>query len=225
VRLRRSQDGAAARFRAAPRPSPSTPWREASWCVIDLELTGLHRRDEIIAIGAVPIEAGLALLGESLYALARPTRPPHHDAVLIHKLRSPDLAGAPPLHEAIDLLLEALAGRVPVFHTAMVERLFLGRELRRRGLRLPADADTEALGRVWLRGRDGVAPAGLRLARLAALLGYPAEPAHHALGDALTTAKAFLSLAGILNAAEPQTVGSLVGAEALLHGARRLAPG
>jgi DNA polymerase III epsilon subunit-like protein len=107
----------------------------------------------------------------------------------------------------------------------MVERLFLGRELRRRGLRLPADADTEALGRVWLRDRDGAAPPGLRLARLAALLGYPPEPAHHALGDALTTAKAFLSLAGKLDAATPQTVGSLVGAEALLHGARRLAPG
>jgi DNA polymerase-3 subunit epsilon len=180
--------------------------------VIDLELTGLHRRDEIIAIGAVPIEAGLALLGESLYALARPTRPPRHDAVLIHKLRSPDLVDAPPLDEAIELLLDALAGRVPVFHTAIVERLFLGRELRRRGLRLPADADTEALGRVWLRERDGVAPAALPLARLAALLGHPAEPAHHALGDALTTANAFLALATIFDAAEPQTIGSLVGA-------------
>jgi DNA polymerase-3 subunit epsilon len=219
------QDGAAARFQAAPRPSPTTPWREASWCVIDLELTGLDRRDEIIAVGAVPIEAGLALLGESLYALARPTRPPQHDAVLVHKLRSPDLADAPPLDDAIDLLLDALAGRVPVFHTAMVERLFLGRELRRRRLRLPADADTEALGRVWLRGRDGLAPAGIRLARLAALLGHPAEPAHHALGDALTTAKAFLALATMLDAAEPQTVGSLVGAHERLRGAGRFGPG
>jgi DNA polymerase III subunit epsilon len=225
VRFRRAHEGAAGRFQAAPRPAASTPWREARWCVIDLELTGLDRRDEIIAIGAVPIDDGRALLGQSLYALARPSRPPRHDAVLIHKLRSPDLVDAPPLDEAIELLLDALAGRVPVFHTAMVERLFLGRELRRRGLRLPADADTEALGRVWLRDRDGEAPAGLRLARLAALLGYPAEPAHHALGDALTTAKAFLSLAGKLDAAAPQTVGSLVGAEAMLHGARRLAPG
>jgi DNA polymerase-3 subunit epsilon len=226
VRLRRAREGAAARFQAAPRPSASTPWREAAWCVIDLELTGLdRRRDEIIAIGAIPIEGGLALLGESLYVLARPSRPPQHDAVLVHKLRSPDLADAPPLDDAIELVLDALAGRVPVFHTSMVERLFLGRELRRRHLRLPADADTEALGRLWLRERDGETPAGLRLARLAELLGHPAEPAHHALGDALTTAKAFLSLASILDAAGPQTVGSLVGAETRLAGARRLAPG
>ena len=80
-----------------------------------------------------------------------------------------------------------MAGRVPVFHTAMVERTFLGRELRRRRLRLPADADTEVLGRLWLRSRDGAAPAGLSLARLADVLGQPAEDPHHALGDALTT--------------------------------------
>jgi DNA polymerase-3 subunit epsilon len=226
VRLRRAREGAAARFQQASRPSAATPWREASWCVIDLELTGLDpRRDEIIAVGAVPIVDGRVLLGESLYALARPSRPPQHEAVLVHKLRSPDLADAPPLEDAIELVLDALAGRVPVFHTSMVERLFLGRELRRRRLRLPADADTEALGRLWLRERDGEAPAGLRLTRLAGLLGFPAEPAHHALGDALTTAQAFLALAGIFGAREPQTVGSLVGAEARLHGARWLGPG
>ena len=57
-------------------------------------------------------------------------------------------------------LLETLTGRVPVFHTAMVERAFLGKELRRRRLRLPDDVDTEVLGRLWLRQRDGATPGG-----------------------------------------------------------------
>jgi DNA polymerase-3 subunit epsilon len=189
--------------------------------VVDLELTGLDRRDQIIAIGAVPIDDGRLTLGRAMYTLARPSRPPQHAAVLVHKLRFTDLADAPPLDEAIDLLLDSLAGRVPVFHTSMVERTFLGRELKRRRARLPADADTELLGRLWLRERDGVAPARLSLARLASVLGQPAETPHHALGDALTTAKAFIALASHLDAGQPQTVGSLQRAEETLRSVRR----
>jgi DNA polymerase-3 subunit epsilon len=204
-------------------PAPDTPWRAAGWCVVDLELTGLQRSDEIIAIGAVPVLGGAIALGETMYALARADRAPAHEAVLVHKLRSADLAGAPPLSAAVDELLRMLAGRVPVFHTAVVERTFLGRELRRRRVRLAPEADTEALGRLWLRERDGVVPAGLSLARLCAVLGIPGETPHHALGDALTTAKAFIALASHLDVARgPQTVGSLRDAEALLAGMRRV---
>lgn len=203
-------------------PAADTPWRAAGWCVVDLELTGLERSDEIIAIGAIPVLEGAVALGEAMYTLASPDRAPAHGAVLVHKLRSADLADAPPLSAAVDQLLGMLAGRVPVFHTAVVERTFLGRELRRRGLRLPAEADTEALGRLWLRERDGVAPAGLSLARLCSLLGVPGETPHHALGDALTTAKAFIALAGHLDARSAQTVASLRNAEAQLRGARRI---
>jgi DNA polymerase III subunit epsilon len=226
VRLFGGPRGAAARFAETPQPALVTPWREARWCVVDLELTGLDPRvDEIIAVGAVPIDQGRLVLGRALYSLARPEHQPKHAAVLVHKLRSADLAEAPPLADAIELLLDALAGRVPVFHTAVVERTFLGRELRRRRVRLPADADTEALGRQWLTRRDGSAPAGLSLARLARLLGQPGEDPHHALGDALTTGKAFIALAAHLDAAEPQTVGSLQGPGRERGAVGRLVPG
>ena len=225
MRLLAPRHGAAGRFRQASLPPPETPWREAEWCAVDLELTGLSRSDEIIAIGAVPVKEGRVILGESLYTLARPRRPPKHAAILVHKLRSADLAGAPSLTEAITLLFGALAGRVPVFHTSMVERAFLGAEFRRRRVRLPPDADTEVLGRLWLSRRDGVAPAGLSLARLAQLLRQPAEPPHHALGDALTTAKAFIALASLLDADSPATVGSLQQATRSGTDVRRFGPG
>ncbi|MGP0049883.1 MAG: exonuclease domain-containing protein [Solirubrobacteraceae bacterium] len=210
---RRPRGAAAIRFAQAGLPRPDTPWREAEWCVVDLELTGLARSDEIISIGAVPVRQGALILGESLYTLARPDRAPTHASVLIHKLRHADLAHAPSTDDAIELLLTTMAGRVPVFHTSMVERTFLGRELRRRGLRLPQDADTEVLGRRFLRERDGEAPPGLSLARLARLLGQPGEDPHHALGDALTTGKAFIALASLLDARRSQTVSSLTAPE------------
>lgn len=216
-------------FAHAPAPAPDVPWRAAEWCAVDLELTGLHSSDEIIAVGAVPIRDGAVMLGEALYTLAHPARPPSQTSILVHKLRLADLWDAPALDEALDLLLARLAGRLPVFHTAAVERSFLGRELRRRRLRLPPSADTEVLGRLWLRlgaldragpgGPGGPArPGGLSLPRLAAALGQRAEDPHHALGDALTTAKSFIALASHLDAAAgPQTVGSLTQAETALQ--------
>jgi DNA polymerase III subunit epsilon len=213
LRLRRSPEGVAAAFAQAERPADATPWRDAGWCALDLEMTGLDpRREEIIAIGAVPIDEGRIVLGGGLYTLVRTTRRSQHGAVLVHKLRVPDLADAPPLEEALDRMLEMLAGRVPVFHTAAIERSFLERQFSGRHVRLPAAADTEALGRAWLRHRDGSSPEGISLGRLARVLGQPAETPHHALGDALTTAKAFIALAALLDTVAPQTVGSLLAA-------------
>jgi DNA polymerase-3 subunit epsilon len=223
VRRRPPPTGAAATYRQAGRPRGSQRWRHARWCAIDLELTGLDpRRHEIIALGAVPVEDGRVLLGDARYTLVRPSHPPRHDAVLIHKLRFADLVDAPPIGDAVELVLDALAGRVPVFHAAMVERAFLTPLLAERRVRLPAAADTEILGRVWLHERDGHAPRGLALSTLSRLLGLPAESPHHALGDAVTTAQAFIALASHLDRTSSETIASLVHADQRL-GSRRMA--
>ncbi|GAA4711491.1 hypothetical protein [Phytohabitans rumicis] len=42
-----------------PTANPRTPWREAEFCVLDLETTGLDlRRDEIVAYGAAIVRPG-----------------------------------------------------------------------------------------------------------------------------------------------------------------------
>ncbi|HUA69439.1 MAG TPA: exonuclease domain-containing protein [Solirubrobacteraceae bacterium] len=228
MRLRRAPEGVAAEFAQAERPPDETPWREARWCALDLEMTGLDPRSEdIISVGAVPIEDGRIILGGGLYTLVKTTRRSQTGAVLVHKLRVPDLADAPPLEEALDRVFELLTGRIPVFHTAAVERSFLEKRFARRRVRLPEVADTEALGREWLRQRDGSAPEGISLGRLAMVLGQPVETPHHALGDALTTAKAFIALASLLDTVAPQTVGSLVAASrpAPSTALRRFGPG
>jgi DNA polymerase-3 subunit epsilon len=191
-------------------PDAVLGWREAPWCAVDLELTGLDpRRDEIVAIGAVPVDGGEVVLGGAYYSLARPGRAPGRSSILIHKLREADLVGAPALDGALEGLLALLAGRRPVFHTAWVEEAFLGRALRRLGIRLPAAADTEVLGRRWLAGRGAEPRKHVSLEELASALGFTAEAPHHALGDALTTAQAFIALAGRLDAVSPETVGTL----------------
>ena len=222
MRLRTPRSEAAAAFAAAGRPDPRTPWREARWCAIDLELTGLDpANDEIIAIGAMPIDQGRLILGESRYTLVRTERRSEHDAVLMHKLRVADLADAPPLEQGVELLLELLSGRVPVFHTAVVERTFLAPLFSQLRVRLPAAADTEVLGRLFLQQRDGTAPPRLALATLLKVLGQSGEAPHHALADALCTAQAFIALASRLEATQPQTVGSLLRADNWLASARR----
>ncbi len=229
MRLGRAPQGpAAAEFASAPRPPDGAAWREARWCAVDLEMTGLDpRTDEIVAIGAIPIDGGRIQLGGGVYTLVRAFKRSQVGAVLVHKLRLADVADAPTLDQGMDLLLAALAGRVPVFHTAAIESAFLKRQFARRHVQLPMAADTEALGRRWLAHRDGAQHAhGISLSRLAGALSQPAETPHHALGDALTTAKLFISLASLLDTLAPQTVGSLVGAGAAQSAAaRRFGPG
>lgn len=198
-------------YARAPKPSKRTPWRQVSYCVVDLELTGLDPAvDEIISFGAVPVTDGRVRAQDAVYGLVRPARPPREDTVVVHGIRPLDLVDAPPLPEAILPLLAAMTGRVLVVHAAEVERAFLGPALRAAGVRLHEPVlDTRVLGRMWLHERDGQAPRWLSLAALTVALGLPSHRPHHALGDALTTAQAFIALATHLNRVHEQTVKSL----------------
>ena len=148
MRLRARPEGVAAAYADAGRPAGRTAWREARWCALDLELTGLDPdKDEIVAIGAVPIEHGRLILADSMYMLVRSSRRSDHDAVLMHKLRVADLTDAPPLERAAEMVMEVLAGRVPVFHTGWVETSFLAPLFSAAHLRFPAAGVTHQGGR------------------------------------------------------------------------------
>ncbi len=200
--------GAASRVVARGR----TPWREAAFCVVDLELSGLDARsDEIISFGAVPVDNGRVGADRALYGLVRPRRALPEASVLIHGIRMVDLAEAPSVEEAIGPLVEAMTGRVLVAHAARIERAFLGAALRRVGgrLRVPV-IDTEVLGRLLMAERGTVPPPFLPLGELVAYLGLPEHRPHHALSDAVTTAQAFLALATHLEEVGTTSVRSMV---------------
>ena len=132
---------------------------------------------------------------------------PDWDTIRIHGLREVDLEEALPLEDDMDELLDALTGRPIVAHVAEVERSFLeaalstfGTELRNpivdtasMGLELPGFSNWPRFGE-WRHFREnrGFLPRTWRLARS---LGLPVHRPHHADGDALTAAQAFIALA------------------------------
>jgi DNA polymerase-3 subunit epsilon len=213
---------AATAYASAALPAGRTPWRQARFCALDFELTGLDRnRDEIISFGAIPIEGGRIKLRDAVSGLVRPAQDLSEPSILVHGIRPADLARAPLLNEAILSLLGVLAGRVLIAHTAAVEATFLSRALRGAGLRLRGPMiDTEVLGRVWEWERSRSLRRHMPLGELAAALGLPADRPHVAVGDALTTAQVFLALASHLDAHHPETVDSLARAERRLHSLR-----
>lgn len=208
---RRVARAEAAAYAGSALPRSRTPWRQAGFCALDFELTGLDPREhEIISYGAIPIDGGRVRLGGAVLGLVRPAREIGEASIPIHGIRAADLALAPSMTEAIGPLLEALTGRILVVHTAAVERAFLGRALREERVRLRGPIiDTQELGCVWLHAQNRVLRRHLALGELAAALGLPAERPHDALGDALTTAQVFVALATHLDAEHAETVGSL----------------
>ncbi len=145
MRLRRGSARAARRApptsaRACPRGR--TPWREASYCAVDLELQrprSAPRRDRLLRRRSDRGRTRPAGRAPS-HGRVRPLRSISEAAIRVHGLRAADLADAPPLDVAIDPLLAAMAGRIPVVHVAAVERGFLRPALRRQGA-APARAD------------------------------------------------------------------------------------
>jgi DNA polymerase III subunit epsilon len=208
----------------SPFPGRQVPWREASFSVVDLELTGLDPdADEIISFAGVTVRRGRIQLDDTAYELVRPNRMPNWDTIRIHGLREADLTDAPTLDERLDRLLGALTGSVLVAHVATIETGFLRAAFERRGftLRNPV-VDTAALALELSRlrreqppSRSDSAPPGIAISTpglgdLARWLGLPVHRPHEADGDALTTAQAFIALATHLEEFEnPLTVGAL----------------
>lgn len=182
--------------------------------MLDFETTGLDpSTHEIISFATVTVAGGRVTLADAVYELVRPRRMPDAESIRIHGLRETDLVDAAPLADHLDSLLEVLTGRVIVAHVAAVERGFLGAALAERGLEVPnpiVDTATLHMELRRLRREPASEQQPIGLSAMASELGLPVHRPHHADGDALTTAQAFIALATHLDAFEPQTVGSLV---------------
>ena len=196
-------------------PLARSSWRGARFAVIDVESTGLDfERDEVISFALLPVERGRVMAAGAVHGLVRPRRAPPPESIEIHGLRAEDLAAAPPAPEALAPLADALRGRVPVAHSAWVERAFLAPQLRALGQRPPRRmVDTALLWRMLCVERGLGDPGAATLAQVATGLGLPVHRPHEADGDALTTAQAFVALATHLEGHGHGSLRALTGAE------------
>ena len=173
------------------RRSDDRPWRAAEFLALDFETTSADPRSaEPLSVGWVVIADGRVRLREAGYRLVA------HDGRLpaaslpVHGLLPPQLAAGEPLSRVADAVRAAATGRVVVAHGAWIERALLGRlEVGHRGL-----VDTMAVVR-RLDEREGHRAGRRSLAATTARFGVPQQRAHHAFGDALTTAMLMLVLA------------------------------
>lgn len=181
-------------------PDASLRINAAPLLAIDLEMTGLNpAADAIVSIGWVPIDAGaINLAGASEVGLEPdPARSVGHSAT-IHGIRDCDRIGGLELSQALDRLLEALAGRIAVFHHAPLDTAFLDRALKSElgvGWRTPWIDTLD-----WFRRRqadrdhdDAGAPSRLEAVR--ETFGLDERSAHNALDDAISCAEVALVLA------------------------------
>lgn len=161
---------------------------------LDLETTGLFAEsDRVVEIGAVRFDRSGTELA-SYERLVHPGRPMSPAAQAIHGISDADLADAAPasvvLPEFLAFLGDPESTRL-LAHNASFDAGFLGRELGRLGLPLPAHTflDTLALARrCWPSMTDH------RLDTLAGHLGISLDGRHRALADSRRVMRLWLAL-------------------------------
>lgn len=197
------------RFPFARRAPPATLW------ALDLETSGLDpSRAAILAVGMVPVRERAIHLGEAFETRVRPPRdaPPELAGIRIHHLLPADVAGAPPLQEAVAEVGRRLAGAGLLVHGRAIDVPFLKRAFRavRRAWPSPRVVDTMDLLERWERRRDLVDPrqegrgVPRNLTRARRALGLPEYVAHDALSDAIATAELYLLLTSRMEAPRRQ---------------------
>lgn len=192
----------------------SKPWSEATYCALDVETSGLDgRRDEIVAIGCVPVRGGTIRYGERFETLVRPGGNGSGEGIRAHHILPGELDGAPALGTVAPEIELRLQDAVLLLHFAPIDLTFLRSGWHAAGRCFPKTpvVDTAQLlarlDRRRLHLEAHPEPLPTRLAEARSALGLPPHANHHALADALATAELFLVLRARLDA---RTLGELL---------------
>jgi DNA polymerase III subunit epsilon len=162
----------------------STPLRDVTFVVVDLETTGGSADSAITEIGAVKVRGG-ERLGE-FQTLVHPGAPIPAFIQVLTGITDAMVAGAPPLSAALPAFLEFARGAVLVAHNAPFDVGFLKAACAAHGYDWPGYpvVDTVLLARRVVT-RDETPDC--KLASLARLFRSPTTPTHRALYDARAT--------------------------------------
>lgn len=190
------------RHRHSPWAELLAPDQGKDLVSLDLETTGLDpRRDELLSIGAVTIRDGIVRVSERFSCLVEPGRPFDIESIRHHRLRPTDVAEgmAPP--EAVATLLQWLGNRPLLGYNIGFDCAMLNRHVPSiTGFLLPnARHDLLRAYEIQLRRSRPTGDLDLRFASVLRDLGIPELGRHTALGDATSTALAWLALQAARN--------------------------
>jgi DNA polymerase-3 subunit epsilon len=166
-------------------------WRDAEFLALDFETTsGDPRRAEPLSVGWVVVANGRVRLSDATYHLIDHDGQVPVASLQIHRLLPADLVRGRTIDDVAARLRVALEGRVVVAHGSWIERALLKR------MQVPRHALVDTLAIVRrLDARAGHRSGSTSLSAVARRSGVPPLRAHHAFGDALTTALLLLTLA------------------------------
>ena len=195
-----------------------TPVLEASYVVLDTELTGLDdKKDSIVSIGAVRMTGASISLGETFYRVVSPRTKLSAASVMIHEITPSEVESKPCIDTCFDEFLEFCGEAVFVGHFISIDLSFLNRDMKRiRGTEIPNPAlDTFSIYE-WLRKRNKVRDclatplAGYRLYDIVKYFDIAVNGAHNAVMDAFTTAQLLQRFLPLLAEAGVHDLGDLL---------------
>lgn len=173
---------------------------------LDCETTGIDpKRDEIIAVAAIPIRDNRLLTSRKLSLTIRPERAPTADTMKVHHLRPMDVAGGLPMAEALPQILAFIGSRPLVGYYIDFDLRMLNRYAVPT-LGAPLVNPLLEVSRMYYayryqRGRPDPTYAytgmiDLRFDTIRRDLGLPALPQHDAVNDAVLAGMMYLTLTG-----------------------------
>ncbi|MGH7390501.1 MAG: 3'-5' exonuclease [Candidatus Rokuibacteriota bacterium] len=189
--------GIAAWWRYHCRPTPTrVPLGELDFVAIDIETTGLDpRRDDIVALAAIPFVGGAPRPDIGCVELVNPGRPIPVAAQRIHGIGDAEVRDASPAAQVLPRFLDICRSHPIVAHTAAFDLAFIDRAAHAAGLRALRGTvlDIGALA-------HGLFPSwwDLSLEGLARLLEVELIDRHTARGDALSAGLIFLRMTPLL---------------------------
>lgn len=174
------------------------PLLNLSFTVFDTETTGLNPSggDELVSLGGIRVVNGHVLENECFYTLIRPNNPIPIAATLIHGIGNDMVAAAPSCTDALHYFYQFAEDTVLAGHNVAFDMRFLKMKEPLTGLLFNhAILDTLLLSSVVHRQQETH-----HLDALARRFGIedPFSRRHHALGDALLTARILVCLFPLL---------------------------
>ncbi len=165
------------------------------FCVIDVETTGLNtKKDEIVAIAALPVEGFKIKFSERFFSLVKADRF-EPKSVKYHGITMSDLKYAPTFEDIAPKLLDLISNSIIVGYATYIDVEFLKRAFKKKlGIKLKVERYIDiAEVEVWLIRKRGMAVTfRLDFDSLLKMYGIGDGIRHTALGDAYATSLIFL---------------------------------